>query len=142
MPTNTAMQTWRSGDWKKKPAQQKPYNGIEISVTPTYDPETQTLVTVSILFKDYTNDAKGIESILPLVPAPSPMLPIPIPPTLTSPPSSPPAKNTSFTIDGTIALETNGSNFSPRIRLNYGLEHAKRDEIGYIMLIPMIQAPA
>jgi hypothetical protein len=53
MPIN-AIQTWNSGDWKKKPALQKPHNGIEISITPLYDPETNNLLSATVLVTDYT----------------------------------------------------------------------------------------
>jgi len=131
MPTEIKTEQWYSGDWKKVPSKQPPFNGIKITGLPTY--ENGVLVSVKVTFTDYTLNLSGCESTIPELTAANGQFNIPTPTENTSPPSSPPQPNPDFTIQGWVALEHNNLDLSLRIRLSFGLEHARRQELGYIM---------
>lgn len=134
MANNTNPWQWRSGDWKKRAASSPPYNGIQITGLPTYDTDNK-LVSVEVTFLDFTQDDKGVESIIPNLSYLDGRVEIPVPVEKSSPPQADP----DFTVLGWVALETNGASFSLRIRFGYGAEYSRRDELGYIMSFSAIK---
>lgn len=132
MTNDPTPQVWQSGDWSKRPNKEIPYNGIEISGLPEYD-ENSALVSVTVTLTDYTLDEQGVASSILGLTVAAGSVSIFAPTEQTSPVSSPPRPNPDFTIEGDVALEPSGSDVCLRIRLSYGLEHMRREEIGYVM---------
>ncbi len=132
MKNDPILQVWRSGDWRKRPNKEAPYNGIEISGTPMYD-ENGFLISIAVTFIDYTLDKQGVKSTIPELTISAGRVDITAPIVQTSPPSSPPKDSSDFTIKGKVSLESTGAKVCLRIQLSYGLEHLRREEIGYVM---------
>lgn len=120
---------WRSGDWKKVPQKQEPYNGIEITGVPTYDDEHK-FVSATITVKDFTKTAKGVASTMEDVTLADEWVNIPVP--VTSPPSD------DFTVDGAIKLRVGSNGILLRVKLTYGLKDMKHQEIGFIGGFPPV----
>lgn len=132
MANDPTSQTWQSGDWSKRPNSEAPYNGIEISGLPEYD-ENGMLISVAVTLTDYTLNKEGVASIIPELTVFAGHVDIIAPIEQTSPPSSPLNPSSDFTIKGWVSLEPSGANVCLRIHLRYGLEHLRREEIGYVM---------
>jgi len=132
MANEPTPQIWYSGDWHKRPNKQVPYNGIKISGLPLHD-DNGDLVSIAVSLVDYTVNKQGIKSVIPELTVSAGNVTIIPPISPTSPPSSPPKADSSFTIEGIVTLEATFTNVCLRIRLDYGLEHSKRNEIGYVM---------
>ena len=139
MTSNIKPSVWYSGNYSsRQTAKQPPYNGIEIAGLPSYDEDSGLFLSASITFTDYTKDPNGSVVVMPaltfaegrttiMAAAGEPTSPP------QSPPSSPPQPDSNFTIEGWVALESNGLNYSLRIYLSFGLEHERAAERGYIM---------
>ncbi len=50
---------WQSGDFTEPPRPSPPYNGIEISLAPAYDPKTEKLLSLAGEVTDFTNVKTG-----------------------------------------------------------------------------------
>ncbi len=121
---------WRSADWKTTPRREPPYNGIEITVAPSYD-DAGKFISAMITVKDCTLDKDGVSSVIKDMTPAGGWMEIP-PPDPGSPPdpSKDPAK---FTVLGAVKLRFSSNAILLQVRLNYGLEHSRRDELGFIM---------
>ncbi len=131
MSNETNTQTWTSGDWKKRSRTKPPYNGIKIQTKTVYDNEDK-FSSVSVSFIDFTNNVNGVSSIIPELTLEEGWANIPKA-TISSPPSSPPSGLSAFTVNGKVKLSEELSGIYLRIHLYYGVEHAQREEIGYII---------
>lgn len=58
-----ASQTWTSGDWVDPPHKEPPYNGLELTATPVYHPESHTLITLGIEIQDFTLAKTGAKLV-------------------------------------------------------------------------------
>lgn len=120
---------WRSGDWRKVPMKQEPYNGLEITGVPTYDDEHK-FVSATITVKDFTKASKGLASTMEDVTLADEWVNIPVP--VTSPPSD------DFTVDGAIKLRVGSNVILLRVNLAYGLKNMQRQELGFIGGFPSV----
>ncbi|WP_035238423.1 hypothetical protein [Desulfobacter vibrioformis] len=120
---------WHSGDWRKVPMKQEPYNGLEITGVPTYDDEHK-FVSATITVKDFTKAPKGLASTMEDVTLADEWVNIPVP--VTSPPSD------DFTVDGAIKLRVGSNEILLRVKLAYGPEKMQRQEIGFIGGFPSV----
>lgn len=137
---NENRNVWRSGDWLSTPRRTPPYNGIEITGVPYYDHEGN-FASARIIFKDYTFDPRGVTSRIEhmalsddwvSIPSPAPGSP----PAPSSPPGSPPdppGDFEKFTIRGSAGLLYAANAILLRIRLSYGPEELRREELGFIL---------
>lgn len=141
MANSVTPTTWYSGNYKKDFNKAPPYNGIEIVGSTVYDEESGNFISVSLTLTDYTNVLAGSDLVVPALTNADGEHPIGAPTVTTSPPSSPPQTNTDFTMDGWVSLESNGLDYSLRIYLSFGMEHAKSSERGYIMSFAKKLAP-
>lgn len=138
MTLNENQYVWRSGDWKKVPQRQPPYNGIEITGFPVYDPEGH-FASAGLLIKDFTFDPRGVTSEIEYMTLSDGWMWIPSPDPGSPPdPSRDPMK---FTVLGDTRLEHGSSGTLLRIRLSYGLEYLRRDELGFIFEFKTFEKP-
>lgn len=120
---------WHSGDWRLKPYQKPPYNGIEISAKPIYS-KNDEFISVEVVFTDFTLSETGLSSTIPELQIQEKWVPIPEV-VLTS--SSPEEIDPDFTIKGSVALSREPTGIYMQIQLRYGLEHSQREELGFIL---------
>lgn len=139
MTSNIQPIVWYSGNYNsRRSGKTAPYNGIKIAGLPSYDEQSNTFLSASITFTDYTNDPNGSTLVIPALTFAEGRTSITeaagelaSPPA--SPPSSPPQPDRDFTIEGWVALESNGLDYSLRIYLSFGLQYERAAERGYIM---------
>lgn len=136
--STTNQNTWQSGDWQETPNSNPPYNGLEITATPVVSspPVPGKLLPIDLTITDFTYDPNGVSSSMTISKT-GQWLPIPIPMDNTV---SPPVYNSKFTVTsiniggpGMVRIDATPSGTFLNIQFRYGLEHATREEIGYIM---------
>lgn len=136
---NEHKNVWRSGDWKDTPRRVPPYNGIEITGIPSYD-QKGNFDSARIIIKDCTLDQQGVTSEIEYITLSDDWVWIPAPAPCSPPdPSGDPEK---FTVRGEVKLRHGSNMILLRIRLKYGLEYHRRDELGFILEFFMTGDPA
>jgi len=61
VPAPDGKQVWRGGGWLEKPNDTPPYNGLQITATPAYDPKSSELTSLSLVIQDFTKAKAGAE---------------------------------------------------------------------------------
>lgn len=133
---------WHTGDWITGGRPHAPYNGVAIAATAFYrrTAKQRLLVSVDLEITDYTRRKQGVVSKLKLertgawYEIPVPVL---LPVTKLNQQSDP-----DFTVTGNgtyqpgkVRLDATSDGMYLNVLFRYGLPHAMREELGYIMKI-------
>ncbi len=129
---NGETQTWHSGDWTPAPRKNVPYNGIEISGTPTYDATTGRFLSADVEIVDCTYDKEGVGSSLDALTVDEGW--VGIPPAMQ--PVSPPVADPKFTASGNLQLRRGSSAILVGVDFSYGLEGQHHEELGFVFGFP------
>lgn len=138
--SNSNNYTWHSGDWNAAGNNpQPPYNGLQISAVANYSsPPSVALLSVDVMFTDFTYDPNGVSSTVTLF-QPGSWQPIPIPVNDKALPQEP---DPNFTVCGNLPSEPGMIRLDPQlsglflnVQFRYGVKDFLREEIGYILKI-------
>lgn len=110
--------TWRSGNWRRIPGGQEPYNGLEITGIPTFT-DTGTFTSVEVTFDDYTKTKDGTKSIL------STLVFVQGGGGTDIPKPAEPGAKAKFTVTGTVDIKSYTSGLYLGVDLKFGLPHQR-----------------
>lgn len=118
---------WHSGDWKKSPRINEPYNGIEIIGIPLYD-EDNKFTGAKLEIRDYTYEKSGVSACIKLMTTADEWVDIP-----GVVPSSPPIDPSLLSVKGQVKLRPSGCGILLRVNFSYGLKSLRHEELGFVM---------